>query len=105
MMGFSSLPIRFGNLIHRVPTEIGNLLTDFNHAIELFKYRSFISFQLDKIVPKILLKAYHLALSFSTKGIILVLYYFMSFRAVEDILLTRKRKLDFTKIKLNYSQA
>lgn len=69
-MGFSSLLIRFGNLIHRVPMEIGNLLTDFNHAIELFKYRSFISFQLDKIAPKILLKAYHLALSFYIKDII-----------------------------------
>lgn len=105
MMGFCSLLIEFGNLIHRFPMKIGNLLIDFNLAIELFRYRSFISFQLDKIVHKILLKAYHLALSFSTKGIILVLYYFMSFRAVGDVLLSRKRKLDFSKIKLNYSQA
>jgi len=104
-MGFCSLLIRFGNLIHRVPMEIGNILADFNQVTELFKHRSFISFQLDKIVPKILLKAYYLALSFSATDISLILYYFMSFRSVGDILLTRKRKLDFTKIKENNSQA
>lgn len=85
--------------------KVDNLLKDFNLAIELFRCRSFISFQLDKTVHKTLLKGYHLALSFSTKDIILVLYYFTSFRAVGDILLTKRRKLDFSKIKLNYSQA
>lgn len=79
---------------------IGNLLTDFNHAIELFKYRSFILFQLDKLVPNILQRVYHLALSFYPKDVILGLYSFMSFREVGDIQLTKKRKLYFTKIKL-----
>lgn len=80
MIGFSSLLIKFGNLTHRISMEVGNLLTDFNQAIELFKYRLNVSspFQLDQTVPKVLLKAYHLAPGFSVKDIILVLYYFMS---------------------------
>lgn len=92
--------IRFRNLVHRVLMETGNLLTDFNHAIEQFRCGSFIPFQLYKIVSKILLKAYHLALSFSIKYTILVIGYFMSFRAIVDTRLTRNRKLDSTKIKL-----
>lgn len=43
--------------------KIGSLLTDFNHAIEQFRLGTFIPFQLYKIVSKILLKAYCLALS------------------------------------------
>lgn len=106
MMRFSSLLISFGNLIHRVPMETGNLLKDFNHAIKLFKHRSFISFSWIKQFPKILLKAYHLAPSFSRKVIISVLHYF-TFQGSEGhhtFYLPGKENL-VTKIKLNYSQA
>lgn len=92
-MGLSGLLIRFRNLNHRVLMEIGNSLTDFSNAVEQFRFGMFIQFQLYKTVSKILLKACYLALSFSRKYMILVICYFLSFRAVVKTLLTRNRKL------------
>lgn len=99
-MGLCGLLTRIWNLFHGGLKEIENLLTDFSHAIEQFRFGTFIPFQLYKTVSKILLKACYLALSFSIKYMILVICYFLSFWAVVKILLTRNRKLDSTKIKL-----
>lgn len=68
MMGFSSLLINLGNLIHRLPVGTGNL-TYINHCTGLREYGSFVTLQLGKILCRILLKTYHSALNFSIKDI------------------------------------
>lgn len=77
--------------------DIGNL-TDFNHCTELCKYSSLVSFQMDKIVCKILLKAHAEFLYERYNCSTLLLHYFMSLRTVGDVLLTQKGKLDVTKV-------